>query len=335
VKNDADEKEERLKEVNVKLEEVILDAAQKEQQLKEIKEQLKFQGQKQKELENELEARLVIRNENSDRIEERIGEVAERCFGLIKLLSQIISHEHDVEIDEEEMNEFVSSVIVLKEHGNEKEEKNTETSFKIFGKDYVFPEIDVLAKRLPLEIKKSYEEKVMVLFNAMEDDRFYEFGNEEIYVKVNLHDYQIGNNFIVFFQHFLKIRPFNDRYCVRNDETVSFSTGNRHDSVLYLYHHDGYLRREERKWFYNHVNGDNDIPSEKDITEVQFINAKENDRKIMSMEERSRNPKYWKVEFNFSYMERAPYIFKDGENQYFLLCFKTQNTQLTTEEINE
>jgi len=96
------------------------------------------------------------------------------------------------------VKEFVSSIIALEEH--EKEEKTiTETCFEVLNREYVFPEIESLVKRLPRT--KSYNEKLMDLFNAMKDDRFYEFGDEDIYVKVNLHDFTICNEFTLYFQY--------------------------------------------------------------------------------------------------------------------------------------
>lgn len=330
VKIDADEKEQRLIEVKMELEEVILDATEKDQQLNKVNEKL-----------TELEARLNNQNHENvnldditpitDQIEERMGEVAERCFDFIKLLSQIICNENDVEIEdedeeEEDEDEFVSCALALTE---DQKEKEIDTCFKVFDKEYDLSEIDALVKRLPQKIEKDYSEKVMDLFNSMEDDRFYEFGDKEIYVKVNLHEHSICREFSVYYRYFSGITPSNDRYCVFNNETVSFKTGNCY-STLFLYDHSDIKKEEEKIWFYNHVNGNNNVPSEKDITQLQFVNFKNNGRKIVPIEKNniqvvSKYFEYWQVKFLFSQLELKRYIFKDGEDQYLLLCLSAND----------
>jgi len=105
VKNDADEKEKRLKEVNMKLEEVVLDAAQKERQLNEKLENLATSMTNPIDRNESLNANTPI----TDGMEKKISEVSERFFGLIKLLSQImnINREHDIEFDNKEKGERV------------------------------------------------------------------------------------------------------------------------------------------------------------------------------------------------------------------------------------
>jgi len=102
VKNDADEKEKRLKEVNMKLEEVVLDAAQKEN---EKLENLATSMTNPIDRNESLNANTPI----TDGMEKKISEVSERFFGLIKLLSQImnINREHDIEFDNKEKGERV------------------------------------------------------------------------------------------------------------------------------------------------------------------------------------------------------------------------------------
>jgi len=302
------------------LSQVKNDADEKEQELQDLNRKLRLQRRNHEELESKFKTRirkLETATPITDELEKKIGEVAERCFGFIKLLSQIITNYHDVQSgdnEEDEINEFVSSVVELKEDEKDNE-PNVDTCFKILDKEYVFPEIDALSEGLPQELKKkNYQEKLNDLLNAMENDRFYEFGDEEIYVKVNLHDFAIPGPLSLYLQYHSKITSNNERYCVHSNETISFTTGSFYSS-LFLYHHDD--SGEERKWFYNHVNGDNDIPTEKDITEVQFIHFGENGRTAFKMETVVRwTRKYWHVGIQDLLIKH-----KSGD-QYAFLCFK-------------
>jgi len=129
--------------------------------------------------------------------------------------------------------------------------------------------------------------------------------------------------------HFISSIAWNDRYCVHSNETVSFKTGNCY-STLYLNHNNGSAKEFSREWFHNHVNrGDTVTPSEKDISEVQFINIFENSRQTIPMaKEATSNCKYWRIKLSITALEE--FLLNYGGAQYFFFCFKRKQLRLIT-----